>query len=237
MKKAAEAGVSNNMIRVFVVDDHPIIRQGLAQLLEHEPDMVYCGEAEDAPEALKAIEAAKPHIVLVDISLKTSNGIELIKDLRIRCPEVAILVLSMHDESFYAERVLRAGARGYVMKEEATEKVVHAIHRVLAGEVYLSNKMAANMLSKLVDGNRQTPTSQYSIESLSDRELEVFELIGRGLGTRQIAGKLHLSVKTIESHRANLKEKLRAKNSTELLRHAINWVQSEKPALAPAESG
>ncbi|RPI63221.1 MAG: DNA-binding response regulator [Planctomycetaceae bacterium] len=214
-------------IKVFIVDDHPIIRQGLAQLIRQEPDMVYCGDAEDASDALKAIEQCQPDIALVDISLKTSNGIELIKDLRIRQPNLAILVLSMHDESFYAERVLRAGARGYVMKEEATERVVQAIRQILAGKIYLSEKMSASMLSKLVEG-RSAATS-FPIDRLSDRELEVFELIGRGLGTRQIASKLHLSVKTIESHRANLKVKLQISSATELLRHAINWVQSEKP--------
>ena len=163
---------------------------------------------------------------MVDISLKSSNGIELIKDLRIRHPDVAILVLSMHDESFYAERVLRAGAKGYVMKEEATEKVIYAIRQILAGKIYLSDRMAASMLSKLVEG--RTSANAFPIERLSDRELEVFELIGRGMGTRQIAGKLHLSVKTIESHRANLKVKLQVSSATDLLRHAINWVQSEK---------
>lgn len=217
---------AKQQIKVFVVDDHPIIRQGLAQLIRQEPDLVYAGEAEDSVDAMRAIETMRPDIVVVDISLKNSSGIELIKDLRIRMPELPILVLSMHDESFYAERVLRAGAKGYVMKEEATEKVVHAIRRILSGEIYLSDRMAATMLSKLVEG-RSGGTS-FPIERLSDRELEVFELIGHGLGTRQIATKLHLSIKTIESHRANLKVKLQAKSATELLRHAINWVQSEK---------
>lgn len=225
-KTSAEPIKKENVIKVFVVDDHPIIRQGLAQLIRQEDDMVYCGDAEDAPEALKGIETTRPTVALVDITLKTTSGIELIKDIRIRHPELPVLVLSMHDESFYAERVLRAGARGYVMKEEATEKVVSAIRKILAGEIYLSDKMAANMLSKLVEG--RDGTKAFPIERLSDRELEVFELIGRGMGTRQIANKLHLSVKTIESHRANLKVKLRVDTATELLRHAINWVQSEK---------
>jgi len=234
MAKQAEA-TKEKTINVFVVDDHPIIRQGLAQLIRQEPDLRYAGEAEDAVEALRAIETIKPDIVIVDISLKSSSGIELIKDLRIRNPEMPILVLSMHDESFYAERVLRAGARGYVMKEEATERVVHAIRRILAGEIYLSDRMAASMLSKLVEG-RSNSTS-FPIERLSDREMEVFELIGHGLGTRQIATKLHLSIKTIESHRANLKVKLQARSATELLRHAINWVQSEKGASHSMNNG
>lgn len=214
-------------IRVFVVDDHPIIRQGLAQLIQQESDMTYCGEAEDAPEALKAIDTANPDILLVDITLKSTSGIELIKDVRIRYPHLPILVLSMHDEAFFAERVLRAGARGYVMKEEATDKVTQAIRRVLAGEIFVSDKMAASMLSKLVEG-RSSTNNTFPIDRLSDRELEVFELIGHGMGTRQIANKLHLSVKTVESHRANLKVKLQAKSATELLRHAINWVQGER---------
>jgi DNA-binding NarL/FixJ family response regulator len=211
MAKHAEAA-KEKTINIFVVDDHPIIRQGLAQLIRQEPDLHYAGDAEDAVEALRAIETVKPDIVIIDISLKSSSGIELIKDLRIRNPEMPILVLSMHDESFYAERVLRAGARGYVMKEEATERVVHAIRRILAGEIYLSDRMAASMLSKRVEG-RSNSTS-FPIERLSDREMEVFELIGHGLGTRQIATKLHLSIKTIESHRANLKVKLQARSAT-----------------------
>lgn len=227
MARQSEA-VKAKTIKVFVVDDHPIIRQGLAQLIRQEPDMAYAGEAEDAVEALRAIETIRPDIAIIDVSLKSSSGIDLIKDLRIRMPDLPLLVLSMHDESFYAERVLRAGARGYIMKEEAAEKVVLAIRKILAGEICLSDKMAASMLSKLVDG--RSGSAAFPIERLSDRELEVFELIGHGMGTRQIANKLHLSIKTIESHRANLKVKLQAKSATELLRHAINWVQSEKTA-------
>ncbi|MFB3891587.1 MAG: response regulator [Phycisphaerae bacterium] len=227
-KQTSPQTTAQKVARVFVVDDHPIIRQGLSQMIRHEKDLFYCGDAEDAPEALKGIEATKPDIVVVDITLKSTSGIELIKDVRIRFPEMPILVLSMHDEAFYAERVLRAGARGYVMKEEATEKVIEAIRRILAGELFLSDKMSASLLSKLVEG--RASAGVFPVERLTDRELEVFELIGRGLGTRHIAAKLHLSVKTIESHRANLKMKLQAKTATELLRHAINWVQSEKQA-------
>jgi DNA-binding NarL/FixJ family response regulator len=212
--------------KVLVVDDHPIVRQGLTQLIGQESDIYVCGEAEDAPAALEAIEKLQPHIALVDISLRETNGIELIKDIKIRYPRLPVLVLSMHQESFYAERVLRAGARGYVTKEEATEKVIAAIRHVLAGQVYLSDRMASKMLSKLVEG--RPGTDGMSIERLSDRELEVFEFIGHGLTTRQISQRLNRSIKTIESHRANIKRKLKLQNATELLQYAVQWVQSEK---------
>ena len=215
-------------IRVFVVDDHPVVRQGLAQLIQQESDMVFSGEAETASDALQKIAAAPPDIALVDISLKDTSGLELIKDLKIRHPDLPVLVLSMHDEGLYAERILRAGARGYVMKEEAIEKVVSAIRRVLRGEIYLSDRMSANMLSKFVEGRPEA--SRFPIERLSDRELEVFQFIGQGLGTRQTAERLHLSIKTIESHRENIKRKLKLTNATELLQHAIQWVRSEMAA-------
>lgn len=210
--------------KVFLVDDHPIVRQGMAQLIEQESDLFVCGEAEDAPQALQGIEKNQPDVVLVDISLKSTSGVDLIKDLKIRHPRLPVLVLSMHDESFYAERVLRAGARGYVTKEEATEKVLTAIRQVLRGEVYLSDRMAARMLSKLVNGSGERGTSP--TDRLTDRELQIFECIGRGLGTREVAQRMHLSVKTIESHRANIKRKLNLDNATQLLQHAIQWVQS-----------
>ena len=187
--------------------------------------MEVVGEAEDAPEALEVIEKIHPDIVLVDISLKETSGIELIKDIHIRYPRLPVLVLSMHQESFYAERVLRAGAKGYVTKEEATEKVVAAIRQVLAGQIYLSDRMASKMLSKLVEG--RPGSDALSVERLSDRELEVFECIGQGLTTRQISTRLNRSVKTVESHRANIKRKLKLQNATELLQYAVQWVQSE----------
>jgi DNA-binding NarL/FixJ family response regulator len=211
--------------RILVVDDHPIVRQGLSQLIGQETDMEVVGEAEDAPEALEVIEKIHPDIALVDISLKETSGIELIKDIHIRYPRLPVLVLSMHQESFYAERVLRAGAKGYVTKEEATEKVVAAIRQVLAGQIYLSDRMASKMLSKLVEG--RPGNDGLSVERLSDRELEVFECIGQGLTTRQISTRLNHSVKTVESHRANIKRKLKLQNATELLQYAVQWVQSE----------
>ena len=210
-------------IRIFLVDDHPVVRQGIRLLVNQEPDLMVCGDADNAADAIRGIEAAKPRLAIVDLSLKESSGLELIKDLQIRCPKVLILVLSMHDESFYAERVLRAGARGYITKEEGTEKVVEGIRRILRGEIFLSEKMASKMISKLVDG--PAASAKFSVDRLSDRELEIFELIGEGLGTREVAEKLHLSIKTIESHREHIKEKLKLENATELLKHAIQWRQ------------
>lgn len=223
---AKKVSVDRKTTRILVVDDHPVVRQGLALLIEQEPDMAYVGDAESASDALKAIEETKPDIAVVDISLKDSSGIELIKDIRVRYPDLQVLVLSMHDESFYAERVLRAGARGYVTKDEATEKVIVAIRRILTGEIYLSEKMSSKMLCKLVEN--RTGTAGLSVECLSDRELQVFELIGQGMGTRNIAEALHLSTKTIESHRERIKKKLKLDNASELLQHAIQWVQVER---------
>jgi len=210
--------------RVLIVDDHPIVRQGLAQLIDQERDLHVCGQAEDAHEAMQAIRTLKPDMVIVDISLKDTSGMELIKDLKVQRADLPILTLSMHDESVYAERSLRAGARGYIMKQEATEKVITAIRRVLAGEVYVSDTVATRMVSKLATGT----VSASPLESLSDRELEVFRLIGEGNATRQIAEKLHLSVKTIETYRAHIKEKLGFKDANELFRAAIEWVNTEQ---------
>ncbi len=212
--------------KILLVDDHPIVRQGLGELIEEEPDLSVCGEARDSAEALQVIDARRPDLVIVDISLHDTSGIELIKDLKARHPGLPALVLTMHDETLYAERALRAGARGYVMKEEATENVLAAIRMVLSGQIYLSQKMAARLLSKFVDGPSDYPGS--TVESLSDRELQVFELIGQGLGSRQIAQQLHLSIKTIESHREHIKSKLQLTNSTELVRHAVQWVEVER---------
>ncbi len=213
--------------RVLLVDDHPIVRQGLAELIDQEPDLSVCGEAKSAAEAWQVIETSHPDIAIVDISLQDTSGIELIKDLKVRHPELPVLVLSMHDEGLYAERALRAGAKGYVMKEEATERLMAAVRRVHGGEMYLSERMSSRLLSKLVDGAHEIGSSP--MERLSDRELQVFELIGRGCGTRQIAEKLHLSIKTIESHREHIKSKLKLANSAELFQHATSWVQFERP--------
>ncbi len=216
----------NSKTRIAIIDDHPIVRQGLSELICHQAEFTVCGEAEDAPSALRMVEASRPDVAIVDISLKDSSGIELIKDLKVRFPNILILVLSMHDESFYAERVLRAGARGYVTKEEATESVITAIRKLLDGGIYLSELMASRMLSKFVEG--PADTGGLPVDRLTDRELQVFELVGRGISTRQLAQKLHLSIKTVESHRENIKRKLKLDNATELLQHAVKWVQIEQ---------
>jgi len=210
--------------RILLVDDHSIVRQGMRMLISQEPDLVVCGEAASAHEALKAVERTQPNVAVVDLSLKDSSGMALIKDLKIRHPKVLVLVVSMRDESFYAERVLRAGAKGYISKEEGTEKLVEGIRAVLTGKVYVSESLAARLLSKYVGGG--SAGSESPVQRLSDRELEVFEWIGQGLTTREIAEKLHLSVKTIESHREHIKEKLGLDNATELLKHAIEWNQT-----------
>ncbi len=213
-----------NKSNILIVDDHPIVRQGLAELVNQETDLVVCGQAEDAHQAMKTVKELKPDMAIVDISLKETSGMELIKDLNSQYPNLPILALSMHDESLYAERALRAGARGYIMKDEATEKVIMAIHKILSGEIYISDKMAAKMMRKLVGSSIEVNTSP--VERLSDRELEVFQLIGKGFGTRQISERLFLSIKTIETYRAHIKEKLHFADSAELLQYAIQWVNS-----------
>ncbi len=223
MRPAPE--IQKSKSRIFVVDDHPILRQGLTQLINQEADLRVCGEAEEAHEAVGAITALKPDMVIVDISLKNVDGIELIKRIRARDEKLPVLVLSMHDESLYTERALRAGANGYIMKQEAPEEVVRAIRRVLGGEIYVSDKMGSRLLQKVV--HRRSPARESGIVNLSDRELEVFRLIGRGYRTRQIAEVLRVSVKTVESYREQIKQKMKLRDATELLQHAIQWVQSE----------
>lgn len=224
LKKEADK-TSANKTKVLVVDDHPIVRQGLAQLIDHESDLVVSGQAQDAHEAMLLIKEAEPDFVIVDISLKETSGMELIKDIRAAYPNLYILALSMHDESLYAERALRAGARGYVMKSEATEKVVDAIRKIIGGRIYVSDGVTAKMMNKIVGGSPNVGVS--AIERLSDRELEVFSLIGQGYGTRKIAERLHLSIKTIETYRAHIKDKLSLTDATELLQYAIRWCNSQ----------
>src|ERR1700683_1337013 len=221
-----------NPTRVVIVDDHPLLRKGVGQLIDNEKDLSVVGEAEDAAKALTVIESSHPDVALIDISLGGASGIELLKNLKARFPKLLVLVLSMHDESVYAHRALRAGASGYIMKQEATEKVLTALRKVIRGEVYLSDRLGTRMLNTLVGGRSSGSASP--IEALSDRELEVFSLIGQGHGTRPIAEKLHLSIKTIESHRAHIKEKLHLQTATELVHHAIQWVQSERLVSAEA---
>ncbi len=214
--------------RVLVVDDHPIIRQGLGLLINQESDLVVCGEAEEATGAMHVLASSKPDILIVDISLNGPDGLDLLKNIRNLHPTLPVLILSMHDESIYAERALRAGANGYIMKQEATEKVLVALRRILCGEIYVSDRIANRMLKHYITGSGTVRNS--SIADLSDRELEVFRLIGEGHGTRQIAEELHLSVKTVESYQAHIKEKLSLRSSRELMQHAIQWTMNEKTA-------
>ncbi len=228
MEPKTQTGIRKAKIRVLLVDDHPVLRKGLTQMINQEPDLVVCGEAEDAAKAFEAVSTLSPDVAVVDISLKHGNGIELIKNVKARYPELAILVLSMHDEALYAERALRAGSLGYIMKEEAIEQVLIAIRRVLAGEIFLSERMKSRMLQQLATGRGKTVVSP--IEQLTDRELQVFRLIGEGRSTRQIAAELHLSVRTVEAYREYIKDKLCLKNSTELVQHAFHWVHQEAAA-------
>jgi DNA-binding NarL/FixJ family response regulator len=225
-KTEPSTDAKKNAIRVLLVDDHPLLRKGVGQLIDQERDLVVVGEAEDANKAITAIEKTNPAVALIDIALNGPSGIELLKNIKARFPHLKMLVLSMHDEVVYAPRALRAGASGYIMKQEGSEKVLIALRKVLKGEVYLSERMGNRMLHTLVNGRAPLPSSP--ADELSDRELEVFNLIGQGHGTRSIAQMLHLSVKTIESHRAHIKEKLNFQNANELVHHAIQWVQSER---------
>jgi DNA-binding NarL/FixJ family response regulator len=210
--------------RIFIVDDHPIMRQGLAQLINHEPDLEVVGEAADARAALTGVLEAKPDLVIIDISLPGKNGLELIKDLKASCDGVVMLVHSMHDESLYVERVLRAGAHGYIMKHEGGKKVIDAIRKVLRGEIYVSPEMSGKIL-EIFSGRR--PSSTDPVEALSDRQFEIFQMIGQGKGTRAIAEALNVSVKTIDAHRAHIKEKLGLKSGNELVRFAVRWVENQ----------
>ena len=210
--------------RILIVDDHPMMRQGLAQLIGSEPDLSVCWEADDAGQALDLLAKQKPDLVLADISLPDRNGLELIKDIHVLCPGALILVVSMHDESLYAERVLRAGARGYIMKQEGGKKLMTAVRQVLGGQIFVSEKMSARIL-EIFSGRRDGASSP--VAKLSDREFEVFQLIGRGKGTREIANHLRLSVKTVEVHRANIKKKLDLKTATDLVRQAVRWAEAQ----------
>jgi DNA-binding NarL/FixJ family response regulator len=208
--------------RILIVDDHPMMRDGLRGLIANEPDLEVCGEAEDAPAALDLAQSLKPDIAIVDITLRSSNGLELIKDLHFRSPQTAVLVLSMHDESLYAERVLRAGGRGYIMKQEGGKKIIEGVRRILSGAAYVSENISARIL----DGISGRGQNQSAVASLTDREFEVFQLIGQGLSTAEMAEKLHVSVKTIEVHRVNIKNKLGVPTLPELIRFAVRWLES-----------
>ena len=213
---------------VLVVDDHPLLRQGLALLINQQQDMQVCGEAEEAHAAMQAITQRRPDIMILDISLNGPDGLELLKSIRASDPDLPVLILSMHDEAIYAERALRARANGYIMKQEATEKVLVAVRRILNGELYLSDRMSNKMLQHYIGGAPSMIQSR--ISSLSDRELEVFRLIGEGRATREIAEELHLSIKTVETYQAHIKEKLALRSGRELIQHAIQWKINETSA-------
>jgi DNA-binding NarL/FixJ family response regulator len=217
---------SNGKKKIFLVDDHPLVREWLTNLINQQSDLLVCGESESAPAALSAIGAAQPDLAIVDISLKSSSGVELIKNLKELHPGVPLLVLSMHDESLYAERVLRAGARGYINKRETAQKVVEAIRRVLKGKLYVSEQITEAMTIRALTG--QLTASQSPVELLSDRELEVFEKLGQGIGTRQIAEDLGVNIKTIQAYCARIKEKLNLSSANKLLREAILWNEAKR---------
>jgi DNA-binding NarL/FixJ family response regulator len=225
--KISTAELAADKSRIFIVDDHTMFREGLRQLIEHDPGLTVCGDAADAATAIEGIRQSIPDVVIVDITLADSSGLDLVKNIRNTYEDLPVLVVSMHEESLYAERALRAGAMGYVMKNEPAKTVIAAIQSVLRGEMYLSRKMSSSMISKFMRGESEEPMSP--LEILSDRELEVFQMLGQGKGTRQIAQDLELSIHTIQSFRNRIKEKLHLKTAPELVLHAINWVQSKSP--------
>lgn len=206
--------------RIVIIDDHPLVRAGLRSLFDEEPDLTVCAEAGNMRDAIEEVRTQNPDLALIDISLDDGNGIELIKRLKMHAPELKMLVCSMHDESLFAERAINAGARGYVNKHQVTEQILEAVHHVLAGRIYLSEQMVERVINGFA---RKKDAGSSSIETLSDRELEVFGLIGQGLSTSKIAERLHLSVKTVETHREKIKRKLQLATGGELVRHAVQW--------------
>ena len=207
--------------RVLLVDDHPLVRERLAEIINREPDLKVCGEAEDRHQALRAVQSTQPNLIIVDLTLKNSDGVELIRDIHCRWPAQLMLVVSMHDESLYAERVLRVGARGYITKQEATRSILEAIRSVLAGNIYLNDAISTQIIRRLTAA---TGTEAVALaEFLADRELQVFELTGRGLNTRQIAQQLNIGAKTVETYRRRIRDKLKLQNPAELLQSAIAW--------------
>lgn len=223
-----EKGTPAARHRILVVDDHPVTRLGLSALIGRERDLVVCGEAGSSPDAVELVPRLAPDLAIVDLAHGTMGGIELIRSIRVLRPQTRVLVMSMQDENYYAERALRAGAAGYVMKRQPLGDILAAVRRVLAGELYLSEVMREKMLHRVVQSSREEVV--FSVETLTDREMEVFHLIGNGYRTLQIAAKLHLSAKTIDSHRENLKRKLGVDSGNDLVRHAIQWVRSENIA-------
>lgn len=218
------ADTKTSKYKVLIVDDHPIVRHGLRELIIRQPDLEVCGEAADSADALRQVEANRPDVAVVDISLDGDNGIELVEQMKALYPDVKALVSSIHDEKTFAGRALRAGALGYINKRESIRKVIDAVRQVLRGEIYLSPQMASQLLHRAAVGQ---PLDHDPIETLSNRELEVFEMIGHGMNTQQIAGKLGLSPRTIETHRKKIKTKLNLQNSAQLSRAAFQWVQED----------
>jgi DNA-binding NarL/FixJ family response regulator len=213
--------------KVFLIDDHPLVREWLTNLIHQLPDLTVCGEAATETAALEGIEACKPDIAIVDLSLKEGSGLDMIKTIKARFPDTATIVLSMHDERYYAERTMRAGARGYVMKGEVTSDILAAIRDVLAGRIYLSPQMREVFAERFVDGH--VPSLHSPVETLSDRELQVFQLLGQGIETRRVAQKLNVSIKTVQAYCARIKDKLQLSNASELLREAVRWSDSQAP--------
>jgi len=207
--------------RIFIIDDHPLVREGLTNLINRHDDLMVCGEAEDSAEAIAGIARTQPDVAVIDISLKNESGLELVKNLQSQFPAVGLIVLSMHDEALYAERALRAGARGYVMKRETTKSVLTAIRRVLEGSVYISQRVVNSMARRFVLSDKELPSSP--VEQLSDRELEIFRLLGQGCTTSQIADDLHVSLKTVQAYCARAREKFGVNSFGELIRLAVRW--------------
>ena len=221
--------------RVLIVDDHPIVRQGLRRVMENEEDLTVCGEAETARDARTAIKELNPDVMIADISLKQGDGIELVRDVRAHHPNLPILVLSMHDETIYAERMLSAGANGYIMKQAASEQFLIALRRVLDGNIYVSEAVGNNMIQKFASGGAYV--SANPIDRLSNRELQILHMIGKGMSTRETALSLNLSIKTVESHRQRIKRKLNLNTGTQLVQYAVNWFTGREPGLAASANG
>jgi DNA-binding NarL/FixJ family response regulator len=226
MKGKSKPPNGRKRARIFIVEDHPITRHGLTQLLNHEPDLVVCGEADNAQAALAGIKSARPDLLLADVTMAGKSGLELLKDVRVLHPEVPVLVLSMHDENVFAERIMRAGGRGYLMKSAGGAELLVAIRRVLGGEVYLSRNMSAQMLN-LLSGPRP-PGKHQKLGRLTDREFEVFQLMGQGLTSREIGERLHISSKTVDTHRLHIKDKLEFRSLPELVKHAVRWAATQE---------
>jgi DNA-binding NarL/FixJ family response regulator len=222
MIETVSENMTKTVVKILIVDDHPIVREGLTARIARQPDLKVVGEAEDVLGALELVKTVHPDLVIVDLSLKTGQGLDLIKKIKVRHPDTKMLVSSMYDETLYAERSLRAGALGYINKQEVSEKIIDAIRQVLGGKIYLSPPMTERLLQRAVGSPEELPRS--AVETLTDRELEIFKLIGKGMTTRHIASDLHLSVKTVETHRENIKAKLNLPNSAELSREAVQWV-------------